>query len=114
MRRLLLISSLSLLAFAPSCVLVQDVDQFEQDERCDVDLRIVDFFPHSIAVDDSLDPSEVPNFDPATRQVTQLRVMRVEDTTASPLRLRQEVVAYFDPLPDPNTRVFLPGAVSPK
>jgi hypothetical protein len=95
----------ALVASAPACVLVQDVDDFEVDQDCNLDFRIVDFFPHSTRVDPGRAPTDVANF-LDDRQFTQVRVVRDSGGTLS-----QEMVAIFDPLPDPNTRILFPNAV---
>lgn len=105
---MLRLTAISMFALAlGSCTIIQDVDQFQADFPCSVDIRLQRYFPHAQDPGSDLDVSR--SFE--LRERFGVYVVQERRSPGGDYEREYGARAFFDPLPAPNVDIRLPFAV---
>lgn len=89
------------------CTVIQDVEQFQEDFACGVDIRLREYTPHALEL---TDPDDVSR-DFELRERFGVYVVQERRSPGADFRREYIARAFFDPLPAPNVDIRLPFAV---
>lgn len=100
---------LILLGLLGGCSVIQDLDQFQEDRSCGVDIRLRNYFPHA----QEPDPTSSSDISRDTQARERFGVYVVQERRPPGGEFQRFYVAraFFDPLPAPNVDVRLPFAI---
>lgn len=90
------------------CTALQDLDQFQEDPSCGVDIRLRQFFPHAQEPDGT--SSDISR-NSQIRERFGVYVVQERRPAGGEFRRFYVARAFFDPLPAPNVDIRLPFAV---